>query len=124
MTHDHENCGGGCGGCGKHNHTQDGFDLVGFDNEDLESAPILTLTLEDDTELECSILGNLTVEGIEYIALLPMGDDEVLIYRFKEEENGEVDLGNIESDEEYEKVAEVFNQQFALDDLDDEDDEE
>ena len=52
-----------------------------MEEDDLGS---VILTLDDDTELECSILCIYPVGDKEYIALLPMNDDsdEVLIYRF------------------------------------------
>lgn len=50
-----------------------------MEEDDLGS---VILTLDDDTELECSILCIYPVGDKEYIALLPMNDDsdEVLIY--------------------------------------------
>ena len=78
---------------------------------------MVTITLENDEELNCVILGNFDVEETEYIALLPEGTDEVLIYRFVEK-GDEIDLQNIESDEEFEKVSVAFNQ--LMDELGDE----
>ena len=92
-----ECCGGGCG-CG-HDH----------DHDYTHEHQFVTITLEDDQELKCVVLGNFEVEDKDYIALLPEGTDEVLIYRFVELEDG-VDLQNIETDEEFEKVSVVFNE--------------
>ena len=81
-------CGCGCG----HDH-----DHV---HEEMEMET-LTLTLDDDTELECGVLGVFAVEGIEgkeFIALLPLEDETVLLYEYKEDEEG-IELLNIESDE-------------------------
>ncbi len=90
----------------------------------------VTLTLEDDSELECTIIGTFEAGGHEYIALLPMTDDEdedgdgdVLLYRYiAEGEDGEPEIENIESDEEYEIAADAFDE--LLDEVDFEEDEE
>lgn len=81
------------------------------ENEDFE---MMTLTLEDGSEIECAIIGVFDVEEKEYIALIPVNDiesegGEVYLYGFKELEDGQPDLSTIESDEEYEKVATEFD---------------
>ena len=51
----------------------------------------------------------------DYIALLPVDehgtplDEEVIIYRYAEDEEGSPVLDNIESDEEFEAVSKVFD---------------
>ncbi|HAU84112.1 MAG TPA: DUF1292 domain-containing protein [Lachnospiraceae bacterium] len=82
-----------------------------------ESHDMITLTLEDDSEVECVVLSIFPVEEQEYIALMPVEElekdeenSEVLLYRFSEPAEGELDLSNIETDEEYEAVAEAFSQ--------------
>ncbi len=82
-----------------------------------ETHDIITLTLEDDTEIECVVISIFPVEDKEYIALMPVDElekdeekSEVLLYRFSEPNEGEVDLSNIETDEEYDLVAEAFSQ--------------
>lgn len=82
-----------------------------------ESHDMITLTLEDDSEVECVVLSIFPVEDKEYIALMPVEElekdeenSEVLLYRFSEPAEGELDLSNIETDEEYEAVAEAFSQ--------------
>lgn len=91
----------------------------------------VTLTLENDEELECAVLTIFETDGREYIALLPLDengdndDGQVYLYRFidngEEEEPG---LENILEDEEFERVSEAFNdwmeeQDFSDIDLDD-----
>ena len=75
----------------------------------------VTLTLDDDTELECAVLTIYEVDGKEYIALLPMNDEEnedgdVFLYRYVETEDGEPTLENIEDDDEYEAAADAFDE--------------
>lgn len=84
-------CGCGCG----HDHDND---------EEMET---MFLTLDDDTEVECGILGVFDVEGKEYIALLPLEDETVLLYEYKEI-GEEIELNVIESDEDFEKVSAAF----------------
>ena len=70
---------------------------------------IVTLELDDGTEVECAILTIFDVKDIDYIALIPLNEDgegnedgEVLIYRYAEDGEGNPSLSNIENDEEYE----------------------
>lgn len=75
----------------------------------------ITLTMDDNSTVECAILTIFPVEDKEYIALLPLDENgqnqtgEVYLYVFTRTESGDPMLENIESDEEYEKAAEAFN---------------
>lgn len=75
----------------------------------------LTLTMEDDTEVDCAILTVFPVDSKEYIALLPLDkqghntDGEVFLYAFSRTENGDPILANIEDDAEYQAATEAFN---------------
>ncbi|MDD6212846.1 MAG: DUF1292 domain-containing protein [Clostridiales bacterium] len=82
---------------------------------------IITLELEDGTEMECVVLARFPLLNRQYVALLPASqlDDEegeVFLYRFSEDENGEVTLDNIVDDEEFEAVADRYDE--LLDELD------
>ena len=87
-------------GCGHdHEHEEDVMDLE-----------TMFLTLDDDTEMECGILGVFEVEGLEgkeYIALLPLEDETVLLYEYKEV-GDEIELNVIEDDDEFDKVSNAF----------------
>ena len=92
-----EKCGCGCGH--DHEHEEDVMDLE-----------TMFLTLDDDTEMECGILGVFEVEGLEgkeYIALLPLEDGTVLLYEYKEV-GDEIELNVIEDDDEFDKVSNAF----------------
>ena len=92
-----EKCGCGCGH--DHEHEEDVMDLE-----------TMFLTLDDDTEMECGILGVFEVEGLEgkeYIALLPLEDETVLLYEYKEV-GDEIELNIIEDDDEFDKVSNAF----------------
>ena len=89
----------------------------------------VTLTLDDDTEVECEIVSIFPVGEKEYIALLPIEendaeDDEVFIYRYTESADGEPDLQNIEDDDEYEAVADAFDELLDSEEFDEIEDEE
>ena len=97
---DFENgCAGSCDACGS--------------KSDCEKATV-TLTLDDGSMMECAILTIFEADEKEYIALLPLDEKgnaseegDVYLYRFQEV-NGNPTLDNLESDEEYEMVADAF----------------
>lgn len=90
-------------------------------DHDAEEA-IIYLTLEDDEEVKCNVISVFEVDEKEYIALLPEGDDQVLLYGFTEDEDG-IELLNIDDDEEFSAVSEAFLEDFE-EDFDFEEDEE
>lgn len=86
-------------------------------NQNLEDDEMfVTLDLDNGTQIECEILTIFEVNGQDYIALLPLAEDgdddgeEVFIYRYSEDEDGNPSLDNIEDDEEYEAVADRFDE--------------
>ena len=95
---------------------------------DDESDMQVTLSLDDGSEVECVILTIFELEEQNYIALLPLDEDgneneegEVFIYRYFEDEDGNPSLENIEDDEEYEAVADRFDElldEAAYEDMD------
>lgn len=86
----------------------------------------VTLTLENNEELECAVLNIFEAEEKEYIALLPLDengdntDGQIYLYRFidngEEEEPG---LENIEEDEEFDRVSAIFNEWLDTQDFGD-----
>lgn len=107
-----------CGHDHEHEHEHEG---CGCDHDEME---IMSLSLDDGTEMECQVLGVFGVEDKEYIALLPLDEESVLLYEYSETEEG-VELQNIEDDNEYDLVVEAFYELFDEDeeDYDDEDEE-
>ncbi|MGL4344283.1 MAG: DUF1292 domain-containing protein [Cellulosilyticaceae bacterium] len=74
--------------------------------------PVIYVTFEDeDREVACDVLGIFEVDEIEYIALAPQDEDDVLIYRYSEE-GEDIQLDEIATDEEYEKVSAEFDELF------------
>ena len=71
----------------------------------------VTLTLDDDSELECAVVAIFPVQDKDYIALLPLGvkDAQVYLYRFKHNDDEDLELENIEDDAEFEAVADAYD---------------
>lgn len=85
------------------------------DNEDDDV--VVTINMDDGTEVTCEILTIFDVNDQDYIVLLPLDDNgepkedgEVFIYRYLEDEEGTPSLDNIATDEEYEAVAKRFDE--------------
>ncbi len=75
----------------------------------------VTLTLDDNTEVECGLVAIFAAGERDYVALLPLEgpeaeNGEVFIYRYSEGADGEPVLDNIETDEEYEIVSDAFDE--------------
>lgn len=77
------------------------------------------LDLEDGTRVVCAIVTILTLSNQDYIVLLPLDengeneDGEVWFYRYHEnpdDPNEEPELGYIDDDDEYEAVADAFDE--------------
>ena len=71
---------------------------------------IMTVELEDGTQVECSVLTIFPVDGRQYIVLLPEGEEDAYLYRYHETPEGEPVLDCIESDEEYEAVQDRYEE--------------
>ena len=131
---EHNCCGGnGEGCCGGHSHDHN-HECCGGHSHDHEEQ-YLTVLLENDEELKCSVLSIFDVNDKEYIALLPVGDDQVLLYQYVEHNEEDFELLNIETDEEFAAVEDAFfnifdedlfedEEEYDYDDYDDEEDEE
>lgn len=85
--------------------------------EDDDSDILVTLSLDDDSEVECRILTIFELEDQDYIVLLPLDKDgndneegKVFIYRYHEDDDGNPSLENIEDDNEYEAVTDRFDE--------------
>ncbi|MDR2889029.1 MAG: DUF1292 domain-containing protein [Lachnospiraceae bacterium] len=89
------------------------------ENEAADEEMTVELELEDGTVVNCAIITILTVTDKDYIVLLPLNEDgnnddgEVWFYRYEEDEEDldkDPELTYIEDDEEYELVAEAFDE--------------
>ncbi len=90
------------------------------DNEDDDV--VVTLNLDDGSEVTCEILTIFDLKDQDYIVLLPLDKNgepndqgEVYIYRYFEDEDGAPSLDNIDSDDEYDAVSKRFDEIYAED---------
>ena len=95
------------------------------DDEILDPQDILvTLELDDGSELECQILTIFEVDEQDYIALVPAEENEdeeeceVIFYRYFEDEEGNPSLENIEDDDEFERITDRFDELLDEQDYD------
>lgn len=78
---------------------------------------LFTLTDEEGNESQFELIGELTLDGQDYLALLPVEqeeseDDEYVILKVTSDENGEELLVTIDDDDEFDRVADAFEDQF------------
>ena len=86
-----------------------------IDNEDDDV--VVTLNLDDGSEVTCEIITIFDIGDQDYIVLIPLDangepneEGEVYIYRYFEDETGAPSLENILSDEEYAAVSKRFEE--------------
>ena len=99
-------------------------------NQQNDEDMFVTLDLDDGSQIECEILTIFDVNEQDYIALLPLPadesdeeNDEVFIYRYFEDEEGNPSLENIEDDDEYEAAADAFDEWLDEQEFEDMDEE-
>lgn len=68
----------------------------------------IVLTDENGNDIEFELVSTLEVDGKVYAILQPIGEEEAYIFNLKYDENGEMELSEIEDDEEFEIVAEQY----------------
>ena len=93
-----------------------------FENE------IFTLTDEDGNENQFEYMGSIEHEGTRYVALVPLEENDEGEYVLLKAvtEDGEDMLVTIDDDEEFERIVDIFEDEFfsELDYDDDDDDDE
>lgn len=80
-----------------------------------EEDDIMTLEFDDGTEEECGILGVFDALGKEYIALNPLGTEDVYLYGYKEYDE-DYELIDINDEEEFGKVVAEFEKLAVVED--------
>ena len=71
---------------------------------------IITLEFDDDTAVDCYVMGTFELNDKEYIALAPEdGTDDVYIYGYKQVSDDEFEILEIESEEEFDAAAAEFD---------------
>ena len=80
----------------------------------IEVGEIFTISDENDDEQEVEVLGVMTIEGTDYVAvgfaedIKQETDDDIDIFFLKVDADG--DFSAIESDEEFDKVSAAFDE--------------
>ncbi len=92
--------------------------------EEFMGDEIFTLTDEEGNESEFELIASQEIDGITYVALVPYdekkADDEeqeYVVLKLEADENGEDLLITIDDDDEFEKVAEIF-EDMLFDEID------
>ena len=74
---------------------------------------VLILVDEEDQEHPFEVIDMVEVDGSQYAVLVPLeegsDEDEAIILKIVLDENGEEVLYDIEDDEEWEKVVDIWN---------------
>ena len=85
--------------------------------EEYFESEIYTLVDEDGGEEEFELIGKYMEDGVTYNALIPADESkqngEYIILRREEDENGDVYLATIEDDDEFDRIADIFDDSFS-----------
>ena len=75
---------------------------------------VFTLTDEEGNESDFEFIGKIELGDNTYVALVPVDGDEeeYVILKVDTDENGEEYLSTIEDDEEFDKAADAFEDEF------------
>ena len=91
---------------------------MGKKNDFEDEEMTVELELDDGTNVNCAVITIITVNSKDYIVLLPLNEEgeneeEVWFYRYSEnpdDPNEEPVLDYIDDDDEYEAVADAFDE--------------
>ena len=85
-------------------------------NEELpeEEVGFYTLVDEEGNESEFEVIGEHEMDGVIYYALIPVDEDsdEYVILKMGKDEDGEDCLVSVDDDDEFEKIAEIFEDEL------------
>lgn len=79
---------------------------------------IMTLTDEDGKECNFEVMAEKEIEGITYYALLPLEDNEngeCVLLKLEKDEDGEDILVSVDDDDEFDRVSDIFEDEFFSD---------
>lgn len=86
-----------------------------MDDEIFEEQDIYTLTDEDGNENQFELLASTEVDGVVYLALEPLDDnpdDSYVILKLERDENDEEVLVTIDDEDEFDRIADLFEDEF------------
>lgn len=84
---------------------------------DFEEDEVIVLTDDEGQEHEFNLIETVTVNDKEYAILQPLDEEEAIILRFGIDDEGNEVLYDIEDDEEWEKVADAWQEMSEEDDV-------
>ncbi len=90
-------------------------------NENLNEREFFTLIDEESgDEIEFEKIGEAELEGKVYFAMIPTGGEasedgfcEYVVLRLEKDENGEDTLVSVDDDDEFDNVADLFDDMFS-----------
>ena len=86
--------------------------------DEIFESEIFTLTDEDGKELQFELIGSCELDGVEYFALAPYEEKDseeveyVILKKEKDEATGEDILVTIDDDDEFDKIADIFEDEL------------
>ena len=90
--------------------------------EEFKNLPymVIPIELEDGKVVHCEVLSIFPVDGKQYIALIDKDneDSEIWLYRFVPVGAEDFNIEDIESDKEFEKAEDYFNQMVESPEID------
>ena len=87
--------------------------------DEIFESEIYTLTDDNGVESDFELIGTVELEGVTYYALIPYIEDEdaeveeYIVLRGEKDENGEDILVSIDDDDEFDRVADIFDDEFS-----------
>ena len=97
----------------------DEFDKNNIEQNEEYDPEIYTLTDEEGNELNFALLGTLEHEGEVYKAMIPVNEngeeesEEYVILKLAKDDDGEDILETIDDDEEFDRIADIFDDMFS-----------
>lgn len=83
--------------------------------DELFNEEIFTLTDDEGNEKQFELLGSQEIDGNTYLALVPIEEnesEEYVILKVETDENGEDFLVTIDDDDEFDRVADFFEDEL------------
>ncbi|MBQ7836611.1 MAG: DUF1292 domain-containing protein [Clostridia bacterium] len=87
--------------------------------DEIFESEIYTLTDDNGVESDFELIGTVELEGVTYYALIPYTEDEdaeveeYIVLRGEKDDNGEDILVSIDDDDEFDRVADIFDDEFS-----------
>ena len=86
---------------------------------DSEEISVITLTDEDGKEIDFEVIGAEEIDGVAYYAMAPVGAEEnnegiieYVLLKLEENEEGEEMFVTVDDEDEFDKVANFFDDLF------------